>query len=382
VDSTPLALSLPSIDEAEERAVLRVLRSGWLSTGAEAEAFEHELAAMLGVEAVVAVNSCTAALHLSVLAAGVQPGDEVVTTAITWPAAANVIVHAGATPVFADVESATLNIDPSAAAAAVTARTAALMPVHIAGQPVRLDEIALLAETHRIPVIEDAAHALGAVYRGRRIGSLSPFTCFSFYPTKAVTTGEGGAIALRDAATASHVRLLSRHGMSANTWTARDETARPTCVAPGFKYNLPDLLAAMGRVQLVKLERFLAKRRTLVAMYREALTDLPAIRLLKQLPEVESAHHLFPIIVRPELSALNRDELASGLLERGIQTGVHYRALHLQPYYAERFGLRPEDLPEATKVSRTVLSLPLHPGMSTDDVIRVADQVRRLVTGR
>ena len=382
MEPTSLALSLPSIDEAEERAVLRVLRSGWLSTGTEAEAFEHELAAMLDVAAVVAVSSCTAALHLAVLAAGVRPGDEVVTTAVTWPAAANVIVHAGATPIFADVESATLNIDPSAAAAAVTTRTSALMPVHLAGQPVRLDEIALLAEAHGMPVIEDAAHALGAVYRGRRIGALSPFTCFSFYPTKAVTTGEGGAIAMRDATTASHVRMLSRQGMSAGTWAAREETTRPMCVAPGFKYNLPDLLAAMGRVQLVKLERFLGRRRALVAAYREALTDLPAIRLLDQIPDVESAHHLFPIIVRPEQSALDRDELASALLERGIQTGVHYRALHLQPYYAERFGLRPEDFPEATKASRTVLSLPLHPGMSTDDVSRVADQVRRLVMGR
>ena len=382
MEPTPLALSLPSIDEAEERAVLRVLRSGWLSTGAEAEAFEHELAALLDVAAVVAVSSCTAALHLAVLAAGVQPGDEVVTTALTWPATANVIVHAGATPVFADVESATLNIDPSAAAASVTTRTAALMPVHLAGQPVRLDEIALLAEAHGMPIIEDAAHALGAVYHGRRIGSLSPFTCFSFYPTKAVTMGEGGAIALRDAAMAAHVRVLSRHGMSANAWTARDETARPAYVAPGFKYNLPDLLAAIGRVQLGKLEGFLARRRALVATYRETLTDLPAIRMLDQMPDVESAHHLFPIVVRPELSALGRDELATALLEGGIQTGVHYRALHLQPYYAARFGLRPEDFPEATNASRTALSLPLHPGMSTDDVIRVADQVRRLVTGR
>lgn len=373
---------MPELGPDEEAAVLAVLRSGWLSTGHHAAAFEEALRAEVGAGAVVAVNSGTSALHLALVAGGVAPGDEVVTTPITWPATANVVVHAGADPVFADIDRDTLNLDPAAAATAVTARTTGLLPVDLAGQPAELSPLRTLARRHGLLFVEDAAHSLGARYDGRPVGSLAAYTCFSFYATKAITTGEGGAVAVADSGDAARVRLLSRHGMTASAWDrAADRAPTPECVEAGFKDNLPDLLAVIGSVQLRRLESFLHRRAVLAALYREGFADVPAIRLPGEIANVRHAHHLFPILVRPERSALDRDTLAAALDRAGISTGVHYRGLHLQPYYAQRYGWRPEDLPVATEVSRTVLSLPLYPSLSPSEVLRVVETVTGLVSG-
>lgn len=378
-----LPLAVPSLGDAEEAAVLQVLRSGWLSTGAVARRFEDMLAAYTGARAVVAVNSCTAALHVSLAALGIGPGDEVVTTPVTWAATANVIEHVGATPVFADVDPGTFNLDPADVARRLTARTRAVVPVHLAGQPVDVGAFERLAAERGLTVVEDAAHALGAEVGGRRVGALSPYTCFSFYATKNITTGEGGAVAVRNAADAAWLRVLTRHGMTSGAWDQRTgEFPAPECVAPGFKYNMPDIAAALGVTQLPRLPAFLARRAELRDRYRQALRGVPGLQWQQAVPGTRSAHHLLPVRVRSEDCGVTRDELLAVLHSQGIGAGVHYRALHLHPYYRQRYGLRAEDLPHATQVSEQILSLPLFPAMRDDDVDRVADVVRSVLNAR
>ncbi|MFQ5654073.1 MAG: DegT/DnrJ/EryC1/StrS family aminotransferase, partial [Planctomycetota bacterium] len=352
-----------------------------VTTGPRTGRFEEMLTEYTGAREVVAVSSCTAALHLSLLAAGIGPGDEVITTPVTWPSTANVIVHTGATPVFADVERDTLNIDPERLEERITERTRAILPVHMAGQPADLDRIREIARARDLEVIEDAAHALGAEHRGRRIGSISRFTCFSFYPIKNITTGEGGAVALNREEDAATVRALALHGISRDAWRRyTDEgSIHWECVTPGFKYNMPDLAAALGIRQLPRLDGFIETRRRYARLYRQAFIDVPELILPQTVDDCRHAHHLFIIMVRPEMLRIDRDGLVLALKKENIGTGIHFRGLHLQPYYRDRFDLRPEDLPNATYISERIISLPLYPAMAEKDILVVANTVKKLI---
>lgn len=375
-----LPLALPSLDVEEEEEVLETLRSGWVTTGPRVARFERSLADLAQSPEVAATSSCTAALHLALLATGVGPGDEVIVPAITFPATANVVVHCGATPVLADVEPDTFNLDPAKLEDLVTRRTRAIVPVHMAGQPCELDEIHDCARRHGLAVIEDAAHAIGASYRGRPIGSLSDFTAFSFYPIKNMTTIEGGALAFRDPERRGELQEWGLHGMTRDAWKRYGAEAplHWDVVRPGYKYNMSDVQAAVGLRQLDKLPRLLARRAEIVELYRQQLAgedflELPGVR-----PDRRQAHHLFVVRLRLERLRIDRDAFARALRAEQVGIGFHFRSLHTLTYYRERYRLHPAEFPVADDLTRRILSLPLWPGMSDEDVESVVAAVRKL----
>lgn len=372
----------PAIGQADIDAVVETLQSGWLSTGPRVQAFERAFAEYVGAPHAVAVNSGTAALHLALLASDIGPGDEVVTTPLTFCATANVIVHAGATPRFADIDPQTWNLCPDATAAEVTERTRAIIPVHYAGRPADVARFQSLAVRHGLTLIEDAAHAVEAVSAGRKIGTTADFTCFSFYATKNLATGEGGMLTTRLASGERFARVASLHGMSRDAW-ARYAGGSPhyDVVLPGFKYNMMDLQAALGLQQLAAIEERLIRREAVWRTYDEALADLP-LTLPAPVPAGDRhARHLYTVLVNPE-SGWTRDALVEALAGRGIGTSVHFRALHLHSYYAERYGFRRGQFPAAELVSDRVMSLPLSGRLSTADALRVAEAVRDLILRR
>jgi dTDP-4-amino-4,6-dideoxygalactose transaminase len=387
--ATDLVVSFapPDIGEAEMRAVLEVLQSGWLTTGPKVKAFEAAVAAYTGAEHAVAVNSGTAALHLSLLAAGIEAGREVVTTPYTFCATINAIIHAGGTPVLADIDLATLNLDPAAVEAAITPRTAALLPVHFAGRPAPLARLGGIARRHGLVMVDDAAHAFGAATGSRRIGAATDLTAFSFHAVKNITTGEGGMITTDRADWAERIRVMALHGMSRDAWAryAGGGAAQYEVVEAGFKYNMMDLQAAIGLQQLARVEAMQAHRRALWRRYDEGLADLPLTRPAPVArhdvgePVPTHAHHLYTVLVDEGPCGWTRDDLAAALRERGIATSVHFKALHLHRYYAERFGYRRGMFPNAEFVSDRTLSLPLSAGTDEADVDRVITVLRELV---
>jgi dTDP-4-amino-4,6-dideoxygalactose transaminase/nucleoside-diphosphate-sugar epimerase len=374
-----LPFSLPDLGEAEEKAVVEVLRSGWLTTGPRVQSFEQRCRERLGCPEALALSSCTAALHLALYSLGIGPGDEVITTPITFPASANVILHLGATPVFADVEPHTLNLDPAKAEACVTPRTRAILPVHMAGRPCDLDAIWALARRHGLRVVEDAAHAFGSFYRGVPIGQVSPLVAFSFYPIKNLTTIEGGLLAVNDASLVPTLRAAALHGLSRDAWNRYGAEGSPhwDVILPGFKYNMTDVEAAVGLCQLERLGEFLYLRRKYAAVYREALSEVEGIELLAP-PDEGHSHHLFIVLVRPEILGVDRDQFVAALRRENIGTGIHFRPLHRMRWYRERFGFQPGALPVAESAGERLLSLPLYPKMSYEQIERVADAVRKL----
>ena len=325
-----------------------------------------------------AVASCTAALHLSMVVAGVGPGDEVITTALTFAATANSIIHAGAVPVLVDVERHTMNIDPAAIEAAITPRTKAIIVVHFAGRPCDMDAINAIAAKHDLLVIEDAAHAIEAEYKGRRIGSISPLTCYSFYVTKNITTGEGGMIASTRPDLIDKVKQYALHGLSADAWSRFSDKGYKhyEVTFPGFKYNMTDMQASLGLVQLAKIEAWLERRNEIWRRYDDAFADLPCILPAPEQNDTRHARHLYTIMVDTPNPPADRDTLIDRLRSRGIGTGVHYRGIHLHQYYRERFGLVPEDFPNASWISDRTLSLPLSAKLDDGDVERIITAVR------
>jgi len=359
------------VGEEEIAAVAETIRSGWLTTGPKAAELERRMAEYLQAEHVVALSSGTAALHLALVALGVGPGDEVITTPITWPATANVIVHTGATPVFADVRDGDLNVDPEQAAALVTERTKAIMPVHLAGQPCDLEPLWALG----LPVIEDAAHAAESSYRGRKLGGLSEATCFSLYATKNIAAGEGGLISTNRPEVAEAVRELRL--------TRRGDGALYDLAVPGYKANLSDVLAAIALVQLDKVERHGEIRRRQFARYDEAVAGLAGVRALERDPRDTHAHHLYVVRVDPEGAGATRDEYQRALAEEGISTSIHFLPVHTLTWYRERFPEQPP-LPVAERAGREVLSLPLspaHPDEAIEAVIQALRRVHARFTG-
>ena len=365
----------PAIGTEEIEAVVDVLESGWLSTGPRVAAFEQAFAAYTGARHAIALNSCTAALHLSLLAAGVGEGDEVVTTPLTFCATANAIIHTGATPVFADVESTTGNIDPNAVAAAMSPRTRALLPVHYAGRPARMPELEALAAPGSLAIIEDAAHCVEGVSQGRKVGAIGAFTCFSFYATKNLTTGEGGMVTTSDDEAAALIRTTSLHGMSRAAWSRYAPGGRSEydVLTAGFKYNMMDLQAAIGLAQLRRLQEHQDRRAAIWAAYDDALRGLPLTRPAPTAPGDVHARHLYTVLVDARTAGLTRDQLEDQLRARGIATSRHFRALHLHTFYRERYGFRRGQFPVAENISDTTLSLPLSAAMPASAVDRVIE---------
>ncbi len=368
--------------EAELSALAEVVASGWLTTGPRVKAFEAAFADHVGAAEAVALNSCTAGLHLSLLACGVGPGDEVVTTPLTFAATANTVLHAGATPVFVDVDRATATMDVAATAAAISPRTRVLMPVHYAGRPADPLAFRALADAHGLKVVEDAAHCVDGSVDGRRIGSIADFTAFSFYSTKNLATGEGGMVTLDAAERADWMRVAALHGLSRDAWAryAPGAPAQYEVVMAGYKYNMMDLQAALGLAQLSRLAEMQAQRAVLWARYEAGLAHLPLGRPAPVPEGWVHARHLYTVIVDPTTSGWTRDDLQTALAREGIGTSVHFRALHLHRFYADRCGLTRGMFPNAEYHSDNSLSLPFWSGMTTAQSDRVVETIDRVMS--
>jgi dTDP-4-amino-4,6-dideoxygalactose transaminase len=373
--TTFVPFSPPNVGTDEIQEVVAVLESGWLTTGPRVRRFEAEFAAYTGAPHAVALNSCTAALHLSLLASGVGPGREVITTPLTFCATANVIVHTGATPVFADIDPSTWNLDPAAVAERITGATRALLPVDYAGRPADLVVFERLARAGGLTLVEDAAHCVEGAIDGRKVGSIADFTCFSFYATKNLTTGEGGMVTMRDEASAAFVRTASLHGMSRDAWARYAPGGSPhyDVAMPGFKYNMMDLQAAIGLRQLARIDAMHARREAICARYDAGLADLPLFRPAPPAAGTVHARHLYPVLVDRSICGVSRDELQRRMRDAGVDTSIHFRAVHLHSYYRERFGFERGMFPNAEAVSDQTLSLPLSPAMPDGNVDRVVE---------
>ena len=371
-----LPFSKPSISQEAIDEVIACLKSGWITTGPRVQQFTAALNHYFNAPFVLPLMSATAGLHLSLIAMGIQPGDEVITTPLTFVATINTIVLAGGKPVLVDIDPSTLNMDVSEIERAITPQTKAILPVHFAGLPVDLDEVYEVANRYQVRVLEDAAHAIGAEYQHRRIGSFGDTQVFSFHPNKNMTTGEGGCVVTRDPKIAEQIARLRFHGMDRPSWNryAKLGSQDFEVVVPGYKANMMDIQAALGIHQLNDLESFINRRKVLANRYLEALSDWPQWTLPQQPPYPHShAWHLFTPILNEEIADMNRDEFMIAMREKQIGTGLHYRAVHLYPYYRERFGFAPGDFPHAEDICERIVSLPLFPSMTDAEHDRVLD---------
>jgi len=382
---TMLPISRPSLGDDEVSAVREVIESGWLATGAKCREFEAKVAAASGVAHGVAFMNATDGLFLTLKAAGVGAGDEVIVPSMTFCATANTVVHCGATPVFADIDRTTLNIDPADARRRITGRTKAIVPVHFAGAPCDMDEFRALAGEHGLFMMADAAHALGALYKGRPVAQCADASVYSFHPMKNITTAEGGMLVTDDAGLAERVRRLRFHGIAQEAWQ-REKGEAPARVAlePGYKSNMPDLLAALGLVQMERLEENNARRRALGELYRAKLAAaaIPGVEVPAG-PSSEHVHawHLMTALVDfPGLGA-DREEFIRSMAAENVSLGVHYIAVHLHPYYRETYPDVPGTLPETEYVSERTVTLPLYPDMADDDVDSVVAALARIIDG-
>ena len=368
------------VGEEEIEAVARCLRSGWLTSGPEVLEFERRFAIYLGCAHAVAVNSCTAALHLALEAVGVKPGSEVITSPMTFTATAAVIEHLGARPVLADCDPVTLNLDPAQIEERITPRTRAILPVHFAGQPCDMDPILACARAHRLAVVEDAAHALPARYKGHVVGTIGDISCFSFEATKTITTGEGGMAVTNHDEYVERMRTMRLHGLSRDAWKryGRGATWFYDVQAAGFKYNLTDVAAALGLEQLKRCDAFHARRRAIARRYREAFADLCGLCAPEVADELGHAWHLYVIQLATDALAISRDRFIRLLAERNIGASVHFIPLHLHRHYRMRYGFQPTDYPNAFAAYQRIVSLPLYPKMTDADVDAVIGAVRDL----
>ncbi len=379
VRNTLLPYGRQSIGEDDIQAVVDVLRSDWLTTGPKVGEFEEAFAARVGAKYAVSFSSGTAALHGAAFAAGLEPGDEAITTPLTFAATANCVLYQGATPVFADVSADTLNLDPEKVAARITARTRAILPVDYAGHPADLDAILGLAARHGLVVIEDACHALGAEYRERRTGSIADMTVFSFHPVKHVATGEGGMVTTGRADCAEALRRFRNHGISSEARQRQAEGQwRYEMVLLGFNYRLTDIACALGLSQLKKLEANLLRRREIAARYAAAFSSLVGVTLPAVRADVNPARHLYPIRLNLEKLSANRAQVFRALRAENIGVNVHYIPVHCHPYYRDRFGYRGGEYRIAEDAYERLISLPMFHGMSdqdAEDVIRAVEKV-------
>lgn len=376
-----LVFGSPQINQEEIDEVVDTLRSGWIGTGPKVSKFERGVEKYLGVKYARAVNSCTAGLHLSLLACGVGPGDEVITTPMTFAATANVIEHVGARPVFVDIKLSSMNIDPDLIEKKITKKTRAIIPVHMAGRPCEMERILSIAKKHKLRVIEDAAHAFGAAIGGVKIGSLGDITVFSFYATKNLTTGEGGMVTTNNKKYADFIELYALHGLNKGAWKRySDEGFRHYLVqAPGYKYNMMDLQAALGIHQLARFEENQKKRVEIWQEYNKAFADLPLVLPTDPEQNTTHAYHLYTILVDLDNIKADREVIQRALHAEGIGIGIHFVALHLHPYYKNKYKYKKGDFPVSEFVSDRTISLPFSAKLTVADVKDVIRAVRKVI---
>jgi dTDP-4-amino-4,6-dideoxygalactose transaminase len=378
-----LPFALPCIGEEEINEVVDTLRSGWLTTGPKTRQFEQEFAEFIGVDHALALNSCTAGLHLGLEAVGVKAGDKVITTPYTFTASAEVIRYLGAEPLFVDICPDTFNIDPAQIEQALAQNdgVTAIVPVHIAGQACDMDAILALAQHYHLKVVEDAAHALPTTYKGRVVGTLGDVTAYSFYVTKPVATGEGGMVVTNNPEYAAHIRAMRLHGINRDVFN-REGSTQPSwyyeVVAPGYKYNMGDMAAALGLHQLRKACQLAMRRAAIADQYDAGLADLPLQRPYRD-PNSSHAWHLYIIQLHLARLSIDRNDFIERMKAAGIGTSVHFIPLHIQPYWRDRYGLQPNDFPQALRTFEQAVSLPIYPTMSDDDVARVIAAVRHIL---
>lgn len=371
----------PSIGDEEINEVVSTLRTGWITTGPKTKKFEERFKEYIGSKYAVAVNSCTAALHLSLVANDISKGDEIITTPYTFAATGEVIIQTGAKPVFVDIDRGTYNIDSERIKEAITYKTKAIIPVHFGGQPCDMKAIIDIAEDHHLLVIEDAAHAMGSEYDNRKIGTIGDLTTFSFYATKNITTAEGGMVTTNDKKKAEKIQILSLHGISKDAWkryTSQGSWYYEILYA-GYKYNMTDIQAAIGLAQLRKVDDFNKIRNKYAEMYNHAFRGFEEIDTPEVLPNVKHAWHLYPLRIKYEMLRVHRNGFIESLRKENIGVSVHFIPLHLHPFYRETFGFKPEDFPISYEEYLHEISLPLYPNMSEADVHDVIEAVKKLI---
>ncbi len=376
-----LVFGSPDIREEDIAEVEKTMRSLWLGTGPKVAAFEEVFREYVGTDYAMALNSCTAGLHLSMIAVGVRPGDEVITTPMTFASTANVIAHLGARPVFVDCDPETLCIDPDSVEQKITERTRAIVPVHFAGRAADMTRLTQIARKHKLRLVEDGAHAIETVHQGQKVGTIGDCTAFSFYVTKNIVTGEGGMVTTNDPEIADWIKIAGLHGMTRDAWKRySDEGFRHyEVVFPGFKYNMMDLQASIGIHQLARVDEIHKRREEIWQRYQEAFADLP-LTLPLDVPEGDiHARHLFIILLDIEQLTLNRDQVIGALHGEGIGTGVHYQALHLHPYYREKYGYQEGSFPSAEWIGERTISLPISSALSNADVEDVITALRKVL---
>jgi dTDP-4-amino-4,6-dideoxygalactose transaminase len=378
-----IVFGAPDIQQGEIDEVVDSLRSGWLGTGPKVARFERDFAVYKGVDEhrVAAVNSCTAALHVSMIVAGIQPGDEVITTALTFCATVNAIIHAGGTPVLADVDPLTMNIDPEQIERRITSRTRAIVPVHFAGRPCEMDAIMDIARRHNLKVIEDCAHAIESEYKGIKTGTFGDFGCFSFYVTKNVVTGEGGMVLARREEDIARIKMLALHGMSKDAWRRFSDAGYKHYQVEecGFKYNMMDIQAAIGMHQLERVEGSWCRREQIWSHYQRAFTDLPVDQPAEPDTGVRHGYHLYTLMIDEQRCGISRDSFLDEMTESGVGVGVHYLSIPEHPFYQRQFGWSPDDFPHAMRIGRCTVSLPISPKLSNADLVHIVDAVSHAV---
>jgi dTDP-4-amino-4,6-dideoxygalactose transaminase len=377
-----LIFGSPAIEQAEIDEVVDSLKSGWIGTGPKVKRFENTFKKYIGAKHAIAVNSCTAALHLALLAVEIEPGDEIITPVMTFTASAAAIIHAGCKPVFVDVDLKTMNIDIQQIEPAITKNTRIILPVHFAGRPCRMDQITALAGKYDLKIIEDAAHAIETVAQGKKVGCIGELSCFSFYVTKNVVTGEGGMVTTNNEQYAGWIKILALHGMTKDAWHrfSDDGYKHYDVVYPGFKYNMMDIQAAIGLHQLQRVEQYAIRRKAIWDQYNEAFKDLPVSTPFNGfLSGDRHAYHLYTLMLKLEDLKITRNQFMTALHKENIGTGVHYRALHLHSYYAKKYNLQRGMFPNAETISERTASLPFSGKLSDKDVEDIINAVTRIL---
>ena len=377
-----LIFGSPLIEEAEITEVVAALRSGWIGTGPKVHRFEEMFRDFTGARHAMALNSCTAALHLSMLAIGIHPGDEVIVPAMTFAATANAVIHAGGKPVLVDCRRDTMNIDPEDVVRKITKRTKAVIPVHFAGRPCEMDILCDIARKHKLHIVEDCAHAIEAEFHGKKVGNFGALGCYSFYVTKNIVTGEGGMIVTDKREYADKIKILALHGMSKDAWKRYSDEGYKhyQVVYAGYKYNMTDLQAALGIHQLPRIERYWRRRKKVWHIYDKAFRDLPVFLPAPVPSGTKHAYHLYTLLLDTGRLRISRDQFLERMTRANIGVGVHYVALHLHPYYRKTYGYKPGDFPNAEWISQRTVSLPLSPKLNDEDAGDVIAAVRGILT--
>jgi len=377
-----LVFGSPLIEQPEIEEVVASMKSGWLGTGPKVHKFEEMFTEYKGSKYAMAVNSCTAALHLSLLAIGLKPGDEVIVPTMTFTSTASVVIHAGGIPVFADCNKNTMNIDPEDIERKITPKTKAIIPVHFAGRACEMDAIMEIAERHNLRVIEDCAHAIETEYHGKKAGTFGDLGCFSFYVTKNIVTGEGGMAITDNEEYASTIKIMALHGMSKDAWKRFGDSGYKhyQVLYAGYKYNMMDLQAAIGIHQLPRIDKYWKRRQEIWDRYNEAFKDLPVFTPAPVEPDTKNAYHLYTLLLDIDNLNITRDEFLDEMTKINIGVGVHYIALHLHPFYQNAFGYKTGDFPNAEWISERTVSIPLSAKLTDEDVKGVIEAVKSILT--